>query len=117
MRGPIGYHPLYFMPAGKFAEGIAKMPLSVYASGSKVKAADGAETEMYYVKPYFNKGWDGLRSNYYIPPQEVTDEPFFVRKGNIIYIAAEPFHRLPQPRADPAPPASRHGDQHTGAEA
>ena len=90
-EGPIGYHPLYFMPAGKFAKGIAKMPLSIYASGSKVKAADGAETEMYYVKPYFNKGWDGLRSNYYIPPQEVTNEPFFVRKGNIIYIAAELF--------------------------
>ena len=90
-EGPIGYHPLYFMPAGGFADGLPEMPLSVYASGSKVRAAEGADTEMYYVKPYFNQGWDGLRSNYYVPPQEVTDEPFFVRKGSVIYIAGEIF--------------------------
>ena len=79
------------MPAGKLAENFPQMPLSVYASGTKVKAAEGAQTEMFIVKPYFNYGWDGLRTNYYIAPQEITDEPFLLRKGNIIYISAELF--------------------------
>lgn len=46
---------------------------------------------MYCVKPYFNFGWDGLRSNYYSPPDKVTEDPFWVRKGNVIYIAGDLF--------------------------
>ncbi len=90
-EGPAPYDPLYFQPAGEFSSGLPDMPLSVYASGSKVRPAEGAEVSMYYVKPYFNRGWDGLRSNCYVPPREIAEEPFLVRKGNIVYIAAEIF--------------------------
>ena len=90
-QGKTAYDPLYFQPAGKLAEGLPEMPLSVYASGSSVRAAKNAKTEMYLVKPYLRSGWDGLRSNYYNPPEKVTDEPFLVRNDQIIYISAELF--------------------------
>ena len=65
------------------------MPLSIYAGGTAVKPA--GKVEMSLVKPYFRFGWDGLRSNYYDPPQELAAEPFLVRNENIIYISAELF--------------------------
>ena len=85
------YDPLYFQPAGALAEGLPDMPLSVYASGLSVRAAENAKAEMFLVKPYLSSGWDGLRSNYYNPPEKVTDEPFLVRNDQIVYISAELF--------------------------
>ena len=90
-QGKTAYDPLYFLPAGDFAEGLPEMPLSVYASGSLVQPANNAKTEMFLVKPYLSSGWDGLRSNYYNPPEKVTYEPFLVRDDQIVYISAELF--------------------------
>ena len=90
-QGKTTYDPLYFQPAGELAEGLPHMPLSVYAGGLLVKAAEYAKAEMYLVKPYLPSGWDGLRSNYYNPPEKVTDEPFLVRDDQIVYISAELF--------------------------
>ncbi|MFA6928812.1 MAG: alpha-amylase family protein [Lentisphaeria bacterium] len=91
-RGKTSYDPLFFQSEGGYAEGLADgMALSVYASGISTSAALGAEVEMRCVKPYVNFGWDGIRGNYYIPPQDPTDEPFLAVKGNITYIAGEIF--------------------------
>ena len=89
--GPIAHNPLYFQPSGKGAKGLPEMVLSVYAGGTSVKAVKGAKVEMFDVKPYVNKAWDGLRSNYYTPPQEMTDEPFLAVKGKIAYVSGEIF--------------------------
>ena len=87
--GPLEFDPVYFMPAGKLAEELPEMPLSIYAAGTAVKPT--GKVEMYLVKPYLHFGWDGLRSNYYNPPQAIAEEPFLVRNENIIYISAELF--------------------------
>ena len=90
-QGPLEYDPLYFMPEGALAEDLPGMPLSVYASGCSVTAAADAQTEMVVVKPYLHSGWDGLRSNYYNPPQEKTDKPFIVCNKQIVYCSGELF--------------------------
>jgi len=90
-QGPLRCDPLYFMPRGPLAESLPEMPLSVYAAGSEVKPVGNARCEMFMVKPYFRFGWDGLRSNYYNPPQEVAPEPFLVRSEKILYCSAELF--------------------------
>jgi len=90
-KGPTGHDPLYFQPEGPAAAGLPDMPLSIYAGGTEVKAARGAKVEMYCVKPYVNWAWDGLRSNYYTPPQEKTDEPFLAVKGKVAYVCGEIF--------------------------
>ncbi|MBP5638600.1 MAG: alpha-L-fucosidase [Victivallales bacterium] len=89
--GKSPYDPLYFQPESRIAAGLPDLPLVFYSTGEQVKAAEGAETFMYCVKPYFNKGWDGIRTNFYIPPQEKTDMPFVLRKGNIFYVAGNLF--------------------------
>ena len=90
-KGPVSYDPLYFLPAGELAQGLPSMPLSVYASGSLVQEAENAKTEMFLVKPYLFSGWDGLRSNYYNPPEKVTNKPFLLRNEQILYISGELF--------------------------
>ncbi len=89
--GPTKHDPLYFQPSEIYAEGLPDMPLSVYASGTSVRAAEGTKTEMFCVKPYMNYGWDGLHGNRYVPPQSSTDEPFLLEKNGIVYIAGELF--------------------------
>ena len=83
--------PIYFMPAGELAEGISPMPLSVYAGGVDTRLKPGVSADMFIVKPYAKFGWDGVRSNYYDPPEKVTDKPFLVKTENIVYISAELF--------------------------
>ena len=91
-RGITPHAPLFFQPQGSFQAGLADgMALSVYASGAATSAAPGAEVYMPCVKPYVNFGWDGIRGNYYIPPQEPIADPFLARKGNIFYVAGEIF--------------------------
>lgn len=85
------YNPLCFQPAGPLAEGMPEMPLSVYASGMLVQPSADSKVEMFLVKPYLSYGWNGLRSNFYNPPQKVTNEPFLVRNEQIIYINAAIF--------------------------
>ena len=90
-KGKIPYDPLYFAPAGRFAENLPEMFLSVYASGAQVVPEEGAETEMFCVKTSVNGEWDGIRGNYYLPPEGPTKDPFLVKKGNIVYLAGEIF--------------------------
>ena len=89
--GKIPYDPLYFAPAGKFAADLPDMFLSLYASGAQVEAAEGAKIEMYCVKTYVNGEWDGLRGNFYLPPEKATKDPFIVQKGKIVYISGNIF--------------------------
>ncbi|OQA82866.1 MAG: Alpha-L-fucosidase [Lentisphaerae bacterium ADurb.Bin242] len=89
--GPTPHNPLYFAPEGDCAEGLPTFPLSVYASGTEVKAAEDAKVEMRVVKPYHNQEWDGFHSNWYTPPQEKTDEPFLVFKGRVAYCSGRLF--------------------------
>ncbi len=89
---PTAHNPLFFQSEGRFSTGLAEnMALAVYASGLSTTANAAAEVHMPCVKPYVNFGWDGIRGNYYIPPQGPTDEPFLIQKGNITYIAGEIF--------------------------
>ena len=83
--------PVYFRPEGDLSKGIEPLDLSLYAAGVEVKAAPEAKVEMFFVKPYHSFGWDGMRSNYYLPPQEVTAMPFCLRNEKILYIAGELF--------------------------
>ncbi len=89
--GPTPHNPLYFAAEGDCAEGLPTFPLSVYASGTEVKAAEDATVEMHVVKPYHNQEWDGFHSNWYTPPQKKTEEPFWVFNGQIAYCSGRIF--------------------------
>lgn len=89
--GPTPHNPLYFAPESEYAKGLPDMPLSVYSTATLVNAKDNAYVAMHTIKPYHNREWDGLHSNYYTPPQEVTDEPFLVIGDKVAYCSGEIF--------------------------
>ena len=89
--GPYKFNLVYYQPEGDFGKGLPDMPLSIYANGQEVKPAPGSQVEMHYVQPYCNKGWDGLRVNYYVPPHFKSELPFLIRNENVIYLAASIF--------------------------
>ncbi len=90
-RGTLAHSPLYFMPRGSFARDLPEMPLDIHADGVAVSPQPDAEVCMRCVKPYLNGGWDGIRTNFYTPPQAETDEPFILQNKNVIYFSAKLF--------------------------
>ncbi len=89
--GSTPHNPLYYLPEGVYAEGLPYFPLSVYALGTDVRATNGTETSMWCVKPYHNREWDGIHSNWYTPPQEKTDSPFLAFKDRMAYCSGRIF--------------------------
>ena len=80
------FDPAFFAPAGKLAEGLQDMPLSIYAPAVGVKAKAGCSA-MKLVKPYMNAGWDGMRCNYYTAPQMVSEYDFIAANDQVICCA------------------------------
>ena len=83
--GALSFSPVYFLPEGPLASGLPGMPLSLYADAVKVRVKPGADAAMRLVRSWRNRGWDGLRSNFYTPPEETVEDPFLVCSGNVIY--------------------------------
>ncbi|MGN0866851.1 MAG: alpha-L-fucosidase [Oligosphaeraceae bacterium] len=90
-QGPSPFLPLYFQPEGPFCQGLPEMPLQWFGDGFQVAATEGATPLLFCVRPVCHKGWDGVRVNYYTPPAEKTDIPLLLRKGGILYLAANLF--------------------------
>ncbi len=63
-------------------------PLAMYRHGitmtSDYKTAD-------YIKPYFNRHWDGLHGYFYTPPEKATGEAAVAEKDGISYICFKVF--------------------------
>ena len=85
------FDPLYFLPEGRFARGLQDMPLSLYADGITAAPSPAAVVEMSCVKPFHNKGFDGIRTSWYCPPEGKTIVPFLAVKGNIVCITGNFF--------------------------
>ena len=77
------FDPAYFTVGKNFNKGMPDMPLSLYASGIDLEPLPGTSTEAKLIKPYYNKGWDGVYAVYYTPPDEVTDKPALTLNGNV----------------------------------
>ena len=89
--GPYKFNQTFYQPEGRFTQGFPDMPMSLYATGEEVKAAEGSQVEMYYVQPYRNMGWDGLRVNFYVAPHFKSNVPFLLEKGNVMYMSGNIF--------------------------
>ncbi|MBR6372944.1 MAG: beta-galactosidase trimerization domain-containing protein [Victivallales bacterium] len=89
--GPYKFNQVFYQPEGNLAKDFPDMPMSLYADGQEVRPAEGAKVEMYCVQPYGNKGWDGLRPNYYVAPHFKSDVPFLLRNDSVIYMSANIF--------------------------
>ena len=88
------FDPAYFTVGKNFNRGLPDMPLSLYSSGIDVKPLPGTSVEANLIKPYYNRGWDGIYAFYYNPPDKVTDKPALTINGNVAYLQPQDILRL-----------------------
>ena len=85
--GECQFDPAFFQPMPQLANGLPDIPLALYRRGIEVAAAKGTEVAAVLVKPYYNREWDGIYSNFYLPPDRVTDLPLATFKGNLAHVS------------------------------
>ena len=85
--GECKFDPAFFQPMPQLAGGLPELPLALYLRGIEVAAAKGTEVAAVLVKPYFNREWEGVYSNFYLPPDRVTDLPLVTFKGNLAHVS------------------------------
>lgn len=79
----------YYVTRKKICE--AQMKYSMYDESILMRAKDDSDVAADYIKPYFNKHWDGLLPYFYLPAEKKTGQAAAARKGNIAYICFNIF--------------------------
>jgi hypothetical protein len=97
--GKNDFDPAYITVGKNFNHGLPDMPLSLYSSGIDIKPLPGTSVEANLIKPYYNRGWDGIYAFYYNPPDKVTDKPALTINGNVAIFS----HRIFSGYYDQAP--------------
>jgi hypothetical protein len=92
------FDPAYFSIGKNFSQNMPDMPLSLYSSGIEVEPLPGTIVEANLIKPYYNRGWDGVYAFYYNPPDKVTDIPALIVNGKVAHFS----HRIFSGYADQA---------------
>jgi len=92
------FDPAYFTIGKNFNSGLPDMPLSLYSSGIEVEPLPGTSVEANLIKPYYNRGWDGVYPFYYTPPDKVTEKPALTINGKVAHFS----HRIFSGYADQA---------------
>lgn len=85
------FDPSFFQPMPQLKNNLPDIPLALYKRGIEIKADSGTEVAAVLIKPYFNREWDGVYSNYYVPPDKVTDLPLVTFNGGVAHIASPVF--------------------------
>ena len=97
--GENNFDPAYFTVGKNFNRGLPDMPISLYSSGIDVKPLSGTIVEANLIKPYYNRGWDGVYAFYYNPPDKVTEIPALTINGKVAVFS----HRIFSGYYDQAP--------------
>jgi len=80
------FEPAFFKPLAPFQKYFPDIPLALYKKGIEVKTQRGTETTAVVCKPYYNREWDGVYANFYIPPDRITDSPVVTIHDNVAHI-------------------------------
>ena len=83
----------YYVPAEELPNELGKMPRGIYQPGILMKSKDGNNISVYayYVKSYWDRGWDGFHSNFYQPPEKPDGHIAAARCGAVCHIAFRVF--------------------------
>jgi len=84
------FDPAYFNVSSAYNHSLPAMSLSLYSHGIEMEALSGSTVGARLVKPYFNKGWDGVYPFYYTPPDSVSNIPALTVHGKVAHFS----HRI-----------------------
>ena len=79
----------YYQPLGDTSDGLPVR--SMYEPGILMTAKDSGDVLAKYVKPYFDRHWDGKHGYYYTPPTKEAPYDAIVKHGNIQVISFNVF--------------------------
>jgi hypothetical protein len=88
----------YFRMIEEENPGIKNMRWAMYDHGILIKTNEGEEKSgkseiiAEYIKPYFNKHWDGFHGHRYTPPEKTIGHAALARSGNIYHICFKIFN-------------------------
>ena len=85
------FSPAYFNMVGNYSELVPQLPLTANTDCTEVEPLSGTEVAGKIVAPYYNKGWDGIYSNFYTPPKNETEMPFVTLSNQVAYCSAKLF--------------------------
>lgn len=89
--GECPFDPAFFQPMPQLSNNLPEIPLALYKRGIEVSADNNTEVAAVLVKPYFNREWDGVYSNFYLPPDQVTALPLVTFNGKVAHISSPIF--------------------------
>jgi len=85
-EGESPFDPAFFQPLPQLESNLPQMPLALYKRGIEISPATDTEVAALLVKPYYNSEWDGVYSNFYLPPDRATDQPVVTFKGRLAHV-------------------------------
>ena len=89
--GECPFDPSFFQTMPQLSNNLPEIPLALYKRGIEVSADNNTEVAAVLVKPYFNREWDGVYSNFYLPPDQVTNLPLVTFNGKVAHISSPIF--------------------------
>ncbi|HCS73369.1 MAG TPA: hypothetical protein DIW17_05785, partial [Clostridiales bacterium] len=81
----------YFRMRKDNCDDIGNMRWAMYSHGILMSSTEESETIAEYIKPYFNRHWDGFHGYYYTPPEKATGQAAISRSGNVHHICFKVF--------------------------
>lgn len=86
----------YFRMVKDDRDSTGSMPLgnmrwAMYSHGTLIRPTEDAELIAEYIKPYFNRHWDGFHGYFYTPPEKATGHAAVARSDNIYHICFKVF--------------------------
>ncbi len=87
LKGKSDMNPAYFTAREEFGKGVPEMPVSLYVTGYETEPLPGTTVGAELVKPFFNRGYDGLYCYYYNPPDTSAGLPLLTWNGQVACFA------------------------------
>ncbi len=81
----------YFKMQQDNIDNLKGMRWAMYSHGKLIKPIGATEVIAKYIKPYFNRHWDGFHGYYYTPPEKETEYAAVVRSNNVYHICFKVF--------------------------
>lgn len=90
-KGPDTSNSSYFHIKEGMDSGMENMKWAMYCHGILMEAEEGTEVIAGYIKPYFNRHWDGFHGYYYTPPEKETEYAAAAMADHVFHICFKIF--------------------------
>lgn len=81
----------YFKMLKEDCDDLGNIRWAMYSHGILINPTEETEVIAEYIKPYFNRHWDGFHGYFYTPPEKETGHAAIARNSNVYHICFKVF--------------------------